>query len=43
MLILFQKKSNLGNKIFGHTENEFAMATDWVPLSFRPVSSSMVE
>ena len=43
MLILFQKKGNLGNKIFGHTENEFAMATDWVPLLFRPVSSSMVE
>ena len=43
MLILFEKKSNLGNKIFGLTENEFAMTTDLVPLLFRPVSSSMVE
>ena len=43
MLILFEKKSNLGNKIFGHTENEFAIASDWVPLLFRPVSLLMVE
>ena len=42
MLILFERKSDHGNKIFGHTENEFAMATDWLPLLFRLVSSSMV-
>ena len=43
MLILFERKSNHGNKIFGHTVNAFAMATDWLPLLFRLVSSSMVE
>ena len=29
--------------LFGHTEDEFAMATDWLPLLFRLVLSSIVE